>query len=156
MTVVDKNRKQVELSRTESASCYYSRLHTALWLLAGSSYYLGQSREPQYLHLGCEIGMSSVQSSFQEAPESMGQGRNESPESALCSPTSKMSTLPTCLSTSHLRSCSWQDFSQQKVDPAFSQRAHRMGTDTTHPALLPWLLSTVLNSPQQGAQSPAA
>ena len=59
-----------------------------------------------------------VQSSLQDGPESRGHGTTKNPELALCSPGSKLSTLPTCLHGPHLTSESWQDFSQQKVDSA--------------------------------------
>lgn len=78
--------------------------------------------------------MFYVQSNFPEGPESMGLGAIESPELALCSPVSKMSTLPTCLLAPPLGSHSWQDFSQQKVDPAlFKEHMGRALTSSLHP-----------------------
>lgn len=62
----------------------------------------------------------------------MEDGTVEGPELALCSPASKMSTLPTCIFAPHPGSHSWQDFSQQKVDPALFKE-HEMGTDKLPP-----------------------
>lgn len=101
----------------ECSSCYYSRLQTALWLLVQATILANQGN-PSIRTWTIKHEMLYVQGDFQDGPESTGYGTTKSPDLALCSPASKMSTLPACSLAPHLTSQSWQDFSQQKVDPA--------------------------------------
>ena len=97
--------------------------------------------------------MLCIQDDFQDGSESTGHGTTESPELALCSPASKMSTLPACILALHLTSHSWQDFSQQKVDPALFKE--HMGWALTR-CSPPSLSSGHCSELHQGVQSPCA
>ena len=121
----EKDRKRQPLTRIEATRtlihCRESvlpgcRQHSGCWLVQAT---IGANQgNPNICTWTIRHEVLCVQSNFQDGPESRGHGTTKSPELALCSPGSKMSTLPTCLLAPHLTSGSWQDFSRQKVDSA--------------------------------------